>query len=59
MASSKAVELLLEHSLTDGLSALQALAAATALAHEIPLVTARPEPYRGIAGLELLTPYAA
>lgn len=57
MASSKAVELLLEHSLGDGLTALQALAAATALAHEIPLVTARPEPYRAIVGLEILTPY--
>src|SRR5688500_14474511 len=59
MASSKAVELLLEHSLPDGLSALQALAAATALAHEIPLVTERPEPYANIAGLEVLTPYSA
>jgi predicted nucleic acid-binding protein len=57
MASSNAVQLLLEHSLADGLTAVQALAAATALAHEIPLVTARPEPYRGIAGLEVMTPY--
>jgi len=57
MASSKAVELLLAHSLADGLQALQALAAATALAHEIALVTANPEPYRNIAGLELMKPY--
>ena len=54
MASSKAVELLLRHGLTDGLEALQALAAATALAHEIPLITRRPEPYRNIEGLELV-----
>ena len=57
MASSKAVELLLSHSLTDGLEALQALAAATALAHEIPLVTRHPEAYGNIEGLELLRPY--
>lgn len=57
MASSRAVELLLEHGLSDGLTAVQALAAATALAHEIPLITARPEPYQSIAGLEVLTPY--
>jgi predicted nucleic acid-binding protein len=57
MASSKAVELLLSYSLTDGLTALQALAAATALAHEIPLVTRHPQPYRNIAGLEVRTPY--
>jgi predicted nucleic acid-binding protein len=57
MASSAAVELLLRHGLTDGLEALQALAAATALAHEIPLVTRNPEPYRNIEGLDLLVPY--
>jgi len=57
MASSKAVELLLAHSLSDGLEALQALVAATALAHEIPLVTRNPEPYRNIADLRLLRPY--
>ena len=32
-------------------------AAATALAHEIPLVTRYPEPYQNIEGLELLRPY--
>jgi predicted nucleic acid-binding protein len=57
MASSKAVELLLSHALPDGLEALQALAAATALAHEIPLVTRHPDPYRNIEGLEILRPY--
>jgi predicted nucleic acid-binding protein len=57
MASSRAVELLLEHGLSSGLEALQALAAATALAHEIPLVTRNPDPYRSIADLELIAPY--
>lgn len=57
VASSKAVELLRRHRLTDGLEALQALTAATALAHEIPLVTRSPGPYRNIEGLELLQPY--
>ena len=38
MASSRSVELMLEHSLTTGLSPLDAFIAATALAHEIPLV---------------------
>lgn len=57
MASSRAVELLLQHSLADGLEALQALAAATALAHEIPLVTRNPAPYRNIQGLRVVEPY--
>lgn len=57
MASSRAVELMLEHGLSSGLTALQALAAATALAHEIPLVTRNPEPYQRIADLRLLRPY--
>ncbi len=57
MASSRAVELLLQHGITNGLTALQALAAATALAHEIPLITRSPEPYQGIADLEILRPY--
>ncbi len=57
MASSRAVELLWEHGVADGLEALPALAAATALAHEIPLVTRNPAPYQRIAGLELLLPY--
>jgi predicted nucleic acid-binding protein len=57
MASSRAVELLLQHSLPDGLDALQALAAATALAHDVPLVTRTPETYRNIEGLEVMKPY--
>jgi predicted nucleic acid-binding protein len=57
MASSAAVQLLLSHALADGLDALSALAAATALAHEIPLITRHPEPYRNIAGLQLARPY--
>ena len=57
MASSRAVELLLQHGLSDGLEALQALVAATALAHEIPLVTRNPQPYANIEGLDLLQPY--
>jgi hypothetical protein len=57
MASSRAVELMLQHGVADGLEPLQALAAATALAHEIPLITRTPEPYRNIADLEILKPY--
>jgi predicted nucleic acid-binding protein len=57
VASSTAVVLLLRHSLEDGLEALPALVAATALAHEIPLVTRNPGPYRNIEGLELIRPY--
>jgi predicted nucleic acid-binding protein len=57
MASSRAVDLLLKHGLAQGLEPLQSLVAATALAHEIPLVTARPEPYAAIAELELMRPY--
>jgi len=57
MASSRAVELMLEHGLADGLQPLQALAAATALAHEIPLATRNPEPYRNIPDLEVVSPY--
>jgi predicted nucleic acid-binding protein len=57
MASSLAVELLLHHGQSSGLSPLAALTAATALAHEIPLVTADPDRYRNIAELHLLSPY--
>jgi len=58
MASSNAVQLLLQHSLPDGLTALQALTAATALAHEIPLVTRNVTAYRNIAGLQIAEPYS-
>ena len=57
MASSRAVELLLEHHLADGLEPLQALMAATALAHEIPLYTRNPGPFRNIPDLEVVVPY--
>ena len=59
MASSRAVELLLSHGLESGLTATQALAAATALAHEIPLITARPEPYEAIPDLQVYRAYAS
>ena len=48
MASSRAVELLLAHHLSDGLQPLQALMASTALAHEIPLYTRDPGPFLNI-----------
>ncbi len=57
MASSRAVELLLAHHLTDGLQPLQALMAATALAHEIPLYTRTPGPFQNIPDLQVVTPY--
>jgi predicted nucleic acid-binding protein len=57
MASSRAVELVLEHHLSDGLQPMQALMAATALAHEIPLYTRNPNPFRNIPDLEVVTPY--
>lgn len=53
MASTKAAELMLEgHA---GLAALDALIAATALAHDIPLVTRDALPFENIAGLEVAT----
>lgn len=51
MASARSVELMIEHSLETGLSPLDALIAATALAHEIPLLTRNPEPFAAIADL--------
>ena len=57
MASSKAVELMLNHNLQTGLAPLDALIAATALAHEIPIVTCNPAPFQGIAGLEIARPF--
>jgi predicted nucleic acid-binding protein len=57
MASSRAVELLLAHHLTDGLQPLQALMAATALAHEIPLYTRNPAPFRSIPDLQVISPF--
>ncbi|MBV9469637.1 MAG: hypothetical protein JOZ57_10385, partial [Abitibacteriaceae bacterium] len=57
MASSRSVELLLAHTLADGLEPLDALIAATALAHEIPLVTQHLRPFRNIQGLTICLPY--
>jgi len=56
VASSRSVELLFQHR-DEGLQPLDALVAATALAHEIPLVTAQPAPFEAISGLEILSPY--
>ncbi len=53
MASSRAAELMLQH-VTSGLSALDALVAATALAHEIPLVVREPGAFAGIAELQVV-----
>ena len=51
MASSRAVELMVESSLKTGLSPLDALMAATALAHEIPLVARDAAKFSGVSGL--------
>src|SRR5947209_2540418 len=56
MASSTAVKLLLDHGLATGLGALDALVAATALAHEIPLYTRSPV-FQGLPDLEVVAPY--
>jgi predicted nucleic acid-binding protein len=56
MASSSAVELVLEHQLRTGLDPLDALVAATALAHEIPLYT-RDSAFQGIPDLRVVAPY--
>jgi predicted nucleic acid-binding protein len=54
MASSRAAELMLLHS-TQGLTALDALIAATALAHEIPLLVREPGAFTHIAELQVVT----
>jgi predicted nucleic acid-binding protein len=56
MASSRAVELLLEYGPVTGLGPLDALAAATAFAHEIPIFSRDPV-FQGIADLEFVAPY--
>lgn len=56
MASSRAVELMARRG-TAPLGALDALAAATALAHEIPLVALDGAPYEGIAELQVVRPF--
>ena len=57
MASSRSVELMLSHTLDSGLAPLDALIAATALAHDIPLVTCHPAPFAPIVGLQVVRPY--
>ena len=58
MASSRSVELMLAHTLDSGLSPLDALIAATTLAHDIPLVACHPAPFAAIAGLQVVRPYS-
>jgi predicted nucleic acid-binding protein len=53
MASTKAAQLMLESG-NNGLTALDALIAATAIAHEIPLVTRSSHGFQGIAGLSVV-----
>jgi predicted nucleic acid-binding protein len=57
MASSRAVELVQQHALTTGLGPLDALIAATALAHEIPLVARDPRPFAAIEELVVAVAY--
>lgn len=57
MASSRAVELMMTHAIEDGLAPLDALIAATALAHEIPLVARDPRPFARIAELAVVRPF--
>jgi predicted nucleic acid-binding protein len=56
MASSRAVELMLAHA-TDGLQPLDALIAATALAHEIPVVALNTAPFQNVRELQVLRPF--
>lgn len=56
MASSRAVELVTAHAVADGLGPLDALIAATALAHEIPLVVCNPRPFSNIEDLAVYLP---
>jgi len=53
MASSRAVELMVKHAVATGMQPLDALTAATAIAHEIPLVTRSAERFAGIADLDV------
>jgi predicted nucleic acid-binding protein len=57
MASSRSVELMMANTIKTGLNPLDALIAATALAHEIPLVAIDPRPFLNIAELQVLRPY--
>jgi predicted nucleic acid-binding protein len=53
MASSRAAELMLQHT-SNGLGALDSLVAATAMAHEIPLVVRDSGAFAGIAELQVV-----
>jgi predicted nucleic acid-binding protein len=53
MASSRAVELMLKHAVKTRMQPLDALTAATAIAHEIPLVTRSAERFADIADLDV------
>lgn len=55
MASSRAVELMLEYSQRTGMSPLDALTAATALAYEIPLIARNANFFAGIDNLTVCT----
>lgn len=57
MASSRSVELMLANSGTEGFNPLDALIAATALAHEIPLVVRDPRPFQNIRELRVVRAY--
>jgi predicted nucleic acid-binding protein len=57
MASSRAVELVQAHALTAGLGPVDALIAATALAHEIPLYVRDPRLFAEIDDLMVVTAY--
>jgi predicted nucleic acid-binding protein len=57
MASSKSVELMLSHTLTNELTPLDSLIAATALAHDIPILTTNPAPFQNIRGLQVVRPF--
>ena len=52
------MELLLAHGLADRLQPLEALVAATALAHAIPLCAREIRPYRNITDLEVVLAYS-
>ena len=56
MASSRAAELMTLFGPRNGLTPLDALAAATALAHEIPLVARDAHPFDGVPELQVLSP---
>lgn len=57
MASSRAVELMNAHALENGMNPLDALIAATALAHEIPLLALETQPFQSVAELNVLRPF--